>query len=214
MKLSLPVIILGGAAHTKVLIDALRLQSVEILGIVDADPSKKWQELMGVPVIGSDEEVMKYSPQSVRLVNGIGSVRVSKLRRQIFENFKSKGYQFERVIHPSSIIAGDVELSEGAQIMAGVIIQTGSTVGANTIINTRASVDHDCQIGNHIHISPGSVLSGGVVVGENVHIGTGAVIIQGVQIGANSLVAAGAVVIQNVQNDLTVAGVPARELKR
>jgi sugar O-acyltransferase (sialic acid O-acetyltransferase NeuD family) len=214
MKPSLPVIILGAGGHTKVLIDALRLQSVEILGIVDADPSKKWQELMGVAVIGSDEDVMKYSPQSVRLVNGLGSIRISKLRRQIFEHFKSKGYQFENVIHPSSIIAADVELSEGVQIMAGVIIQTGSTVGANTIINTRASVDHDCQIGSHIHISPGSVLSGGVVVGENVHIGTGAVIVQRVQIGANSLVAAGAVVIRNVQNDLTVAGVPARELKR
>ena len=214
MKPSLPVIILGAGGHAKVLIDALRLQSVEILGIVDADPSKKWQELMGVAVIGSDEEVMKYSPQSVRLVNGIGSVRISMIRRQIFQHFKSKGYQFERVIHPSSIISAVVELSEGTQIMAGVIIQTGSMVGANTIINTRASVDHDCQIGDHIHISPGSVLSGGVVVGENVHIGTGAVIVQGVQIGANSLVAAGAVVIRNVQNDVIVAGVPARELKQ
>ncbi len=209
-----PVIIIGAGGHAKVLIDALRLQSVVILGIVDADPEKKGQELMGVKVIGNDEEVMKYSPQQVRLVNGIGTVRVSPLRRQIFELFKKKGYEFENVIHPASIIAGDVEMLEGVQIMAGAIVQTGSRIGVNTIINTRASVDHDCQLGNHTHISPGALLSGGVVVGEEAHIGTGAVIIQGVRIGSNSLVAAGAVVTRNVQNDVTVAGLPARELMK
>ena len=213
MNTTLPVILIGAGGHAKVLIDALRLQSIEIFGIVDADVNKNGQELMGVPIVGGDEEVMKYSQKQVRLVNGIGSTRVSLLRHQIFVNFKNKGYQFEMVIHPSSVIASDVELSEGVQVMAGAIIQTGCKVGANTIINTRSSVDHDCQIGSHVHISPAAVISGGVVVGEGAHICTGAVIIQGIRIGVNSLVAAGAVVIQNVPNDITVAGVPARELK-
>lgn len=214
MKPLLPIILLGAGGHTKVLIDALRLQSVEILGIVDVDPNKKGLELMGVPIIGSDEEVMKYPPQKIRLINGIGSVRVSSLRRQLFESFKCKGYQFENVIHPSAIIANEVILSEGVQIMAGVIIQAGCQIGVNTIINTGALVDHDCLIGRHVHIAPGVVLSGGVVVEESAHIGTGAVIIQGVRAGANSLVAAGAVVTRNVLSDVTVAGVPARELTR
>lgn len=214
MKTLIPVILLGAGGHAKVLIDALKLQSVEILGIVDVDTDKKGQELMGVKVMGGDEEVMKYSPQQIRLVNGIGSVRVSPLRRRIFELFKSKGYEFENVIHPASTIACDVELLEGVQIMAGAVIQTGCRLGSNSIINTHASVDHDCRLGNHTHISPGAVLSGGVVVGEGAHIGTGAVVIQGVQIGANSLVAAGAVVTRNVLSDVIVAGVPARELTR
>jgi sugar O-acyltransferase (sialic acid O-acetyltransferase NeuD family) len=212
MKPKLPIILLGAGGHAKVLIDVLHLQSVEILGIVDADPNKKGQALMGVPIIGNDEEVTKYLPQEVRLVNGIGSVRVNSLRRQLFEHFKSKGYQFEKVVHPSAIIGAEVTFFEGVQIMAGVIIQTGCQIGMNVIINTGSSVDHDCQIGNHSHISPGAVLSGGVVVEENAHVGTGAVIIQGVRIGVNSLVAAGSVVIRNVLNDVTVAGVPAREL--
>lgn len=214
MKNLLPVILLGAGGHAKVLIDTLRLQSVEILGIVDTDPTKRGRELLGVPVIGSDDDVMKYSPQTIRLVNGIGSVRVNSLRRQLFEHFKGKGYQFEMVIHPSAIIGTEVTLFEGVQIMAGVIIQTGCQIGVNTIINSGSSVDHDCMVGNHVHISPGSVLSGEVLVEENVHIGTGAVIIQGMRIGANSLVAAGAVVTRNVLNDIAVAGVPAKGFTR
>ena len=214
MKPLLPVIIIGAGGHAKVLIDALRLQSVEILGIVDADPGKKGQELMGVPVIGGDDEVLKYSPQNICLVNGIGSVCVSSLRRRIFEFFRNKGYQFANVIHPTAIIANDVELSEGVQIMAGVVIQTGCQIGENSIINTRTSIDHDCMIGCHVHVSPGCVFSGGVVVEEEAHIGTAAVVIQNIRIGFMSLVAAGAVVVRNIPGGVTVAGVPARELTK
>jgi sugar O-acyltransferase (sialic acid O-acetyltransferase NeuD family) len=214
MKPLLPIILLGAGGHAKVLIDALRLQSTEILGIVDLDPNKKGLEFMGVPIIGNDTEVMKYPPQKIRLVNGIGSVCVSSLRRQLFESFNCKGYQFESVIHPSAIIANQVTLSEGVQIMAGVVIQAGCQIGVNAIINTGSLVDHDCLIGRHVHIAPGVVISGGVVVDENAHIGTGAVIIQDVRVGSNSLVAAGAVVTRGVSSNLTVAGVPARELRR
>lgn len=208
------VIVIGAGGHAKVLIDALQLQSVEILGIVDADIKKKNQVLMGVPIMGGDDEIMEYSPQQIRLVNGVGSVRTGSLRRNIFDTFKHKGYQFMNVIHPSAIIAKDVELHEGTQIMAGAVLQTGCKIGANTIINTRASVDHDCVIGKHVHISPGAVLSGGVSVGEESHIGAGAVAIQSIQIGQRSLVAAGAVVVSNVMNNITVAGIPARELMK
>lgn len=206
-----PVIILGAGGHAKVLIDALRLQSIEILGIADADPNKTCQLLLGVPVLGDDDEVMKYPVDSIRLVNGVGSVRVNPRRRQLFEHFKSKGYRFASVVHPSAIIAIDVVLSEGAQIMAGVVVQAGCHVGINAVINTGSVVDHDCRVGDHAHIAPGVTLSGGVRVGGAAHIGAGATVIQGIQIGLNSLVAAGAVVIRDVRDGATVAGVPAKE---
>lgn len=206
-----PVIILGAGGHAKVLINALRLLSVELLGVTDADAGKRGQLLLDVPVMGGDEVVMKYSAKTIRLVNGIGSVRVNPRRRQLFEYFKSKGYQFASVVHQSAIIAADVVCSEGVQIMAGAVIQTGCHIGINAVINTGCAVDHDCYIGGHAHISPGTTLSGGVRVGENTHVGTGTIMIQGIQVGRNSLVAAGAVVIRDVPDGATVAGVPAKE---
>lgn len=205
------MIILGAGGHAKVLINALRLQSIELLGMTDADIEKKGQLLFGVPVMGDDEDVMKYPAETIRLVNGVGSVRVSSRRRQLFEHFKSKGYQFASVVHPSAIIAAGVVCCEGVQIMAGAILQPGCHIGANVLINTGCIVEHDCHIGNHVHLSPGVTLSGGVRVGENVHVGTGATVIQGIQIGCNTLVAAGAVVIRDVPDGAMVAGVPAKE---
>lgn len=193
------------------LIDSLRLLSVKVLGVTDADEGRLGDLLLQVPVIGSDDELEKYPPESVFLVNGLGSTRVDARRSRLFEYFKEKGYRFADVIHPSSVRASDVALSEGVQIMAGAVIQTGCRIGRNTIINTRASVDHDCSIGDHVHISPGATLSGGVVVQEGSHIGVGASVIQGIRIGRNSLVAAGAVVIRDVPDSARVSGVPARE---
>lgn len=210
--MSLPVLILGAGGHAKVLIEALSASSVEILGVVDPDPALMGMPVLGVPVLGDDREVLKYSSGAVRLVNGLGSIGLPTRRQSLFEQLKAQGYIFATVVHPSAVVATDAQLGEGCQVMAGVVIQPGSQIGCNTIINTRASVDHDCIIGDHVHISPGVTLSGGVNIGAGSHIGTGATLIQGISIGRGCLVAAGAVVIKDIADGASVRGVPAREI--
>ena len=210
--MSLPVIVLGAGGHARVLIDALRTRSASILGITEADHGKHGQMVFDVPIIGDDSALLRFPPESHRLVNGLGTVRVSMLRRQLFDGFKSKGYFFAAVVHASAIVAADVILAEGAQIMAGAVLQTGCRIGENVIINTRVAVDHDCLIGNHVHVSPGATLCGNVAVGEGSHIGAGATVIQGIRIGRDCMVAAGAVVIRDIPDGVSVAGVPAKEI--
>ena len=122
----------------------------------------------------------------MELVNGLGSVGNTELRAGIYYKFKKLGYSFCQVIHPTAILAKDCILGEGVQVMAGVVVNTGTRIAADSIINTGAVVDHDCVIGSHVHIAPGATLSGGVHVGDGSHIGTGATVIQGVSIGSRS----------------------------
>lgn len=210
--MSLPVIIIGAGGHAKVLIDALRLSSTPILGIVDAGDEKRGANLSGVPVIGDDNEVLKYRADEIILVNGIGSVKRPERRREVFDRFKSMGYDFANVVHPSAVIASDVVLSEGVQIMAGSIVQPGCVIGANAVINTRASVDHDCSIGDNVHLAPGVTISGNVRIGNGSHVGTGSAVIQGITIGENSVIGAGAAVIKDIAGNAVFIGVPAREV--
>jgi UDP-perosamine 4-acetyltransferase len=204
-----PLIVLGAGGHAKVLIDALLAGGIEnIIGL--ADPAPLVREVLGVPVIGGDQAVSRHAPETVRLVNGLGTVRASGARQALYARFKAQGYEFAQVIHPSAILARALQIGEGAQIMAGCVIQPGCVLGENVIINTRASLDHDCRIGAHSHVAPGAVLSGGVTLGEGVHLGTGAVVIQGVAIGAGGTVGAGAVVLDDLPAGVTAFGVPAR----
>lgn len=209
--MSLPVIILGGGGHAKVLISALLAASTVIIGIVDPDPTLAGRSILGVPVLGGDEVVDKYPPAEVLLVNGLGSVALPIKRQQLSEKYRGAGYRFATILHPAAVVAADVLLGEGAQVMAGAVIQPGSRIGIDSIINTRASVDHDCIIGDYVHIAPGVTLSGGVTVGRCSHIGTGATVTQGISIDNRCLVAAGAVVTRNMAEGAKVRGVPARE---
>lgn len=209
---SLPMIVIGGGDHAKVLVHMLLSALRQILGYTDPDEARA--PILDVKRLGNDEAVFKYRPEEVRLVNGVGSVRSTVLREQIYDRFKGRGYSFARVIHPSATIASGVQLSEGVQIMAGTVLQPGSSVGTNAIVNTGAIIDHDCVVGSHAHIAPGVVLSGCVRVGSGAHIGTGACAIQGVSIGAGSVVGAGAVVIGDVPSEVTAVGVPAKPIDR
>lgn len=212
--MSLPLFILGGGGHAKVLIEALLAGCVKIAGIVDPDPSLAGRSLLGVMVLGGDDVVLRHAPDEIRLVNGLGSIALPKERKDLFERYAALGFSFATVVHPSAVVASDVELAEGVQVMAGAVIQPGSRLGRNAIVNTRSSVDHDCRIGDHVHLAPGVTLSGAVTVGDAAHIGTGATVIQGVTIGGGALIAAGAVVIKDIPAGAVAVGVPALVVRK
>ena len=149
-------------------------------------------------MLGGDEVLKELSASEVQLVNGIGSIGPTHVARRRLSARQGGGLHFAQVVHPSAVVSRSATLGEGVQVMAGCVIQTGADIGANSIVNTRAAVDHDCKIGETVHIAPGVTLSGNVRVGDRTHIGTGAVVIQGISIGEDSLVAAGAVVYRDL----------------
>jgi UDP-perosamine 4-acetyltransferase len=205
------LILLGTGGHAKVLLDTLVHQSHNILGITS--PNSNFfnnDDLFNIPIIGDDDEIFYYGTNSIYLVNGVGMMPGKNTRCKLYEKFKKQGYTFARVIHPSTILATDVELSAGVQIMAGSVIQNGVVIGENSIINTRVAIDHDSYIGKHVHLAPGATISGGVTIGEGTFVGAGSTIIQGIHISDHCIVAAGSVVTQNVPAGATVMGIPAR----
>jgi len=208
--MNLPIILLGAGGHAKVLLEALQLCQANVIGATDPDPQKEGMKLLGVPIIGTDEILCGYSPAQVRLVNGLGSTSLTAARTHLFKKFKGEGFAFASVVHPAAVLARDVCLGEGTQIMAGVVVQPGVVLGQNVIVNTRASVDHDSHIGDHCHLAPGVTLSGQVSVGEGTHLGTGAVVIQGVQIGNHCVVGAGSLVLRDIPDGVTAYGSPAK----
>ena len=207
-----PILVLGAGGHAKVVIDALQAMGAEVLGALDTDTAAHGTSLLGVSVLGGDDQVQNHAPGDVALVNGVGSTEPSMRRKILYRQFVDAGYVFASVVHPSAVIGGDVDIADGAQVMAGAVIQPGCRIGENAILNTSSSVDHDCVIGAHVHIAPGAVLGGGITVGDGSHIGAGSSVIQNIHIGADVLVASGAAVVDNISDGVRVAGVPAKAL--
>lgn len=204
---NLPVIILGGGGHARVLADALQNTGHPVLGYCSPEPRPPLAS--GIDWLGDDEIITRHDASQVRLINGIGSVGQTRLRRKLFEHWCGQGYGFASVRHASNITAAlDVELGQGCLLLAGSLLGPGVMLGDNVLINSRAVVEHDCQIGAHSHVATGAILCGGCSIGSDVHIGAGAVVIQGISVGSGAIIAAGSVVTKNVDPLTLIAGVP------
>lgn len=207
-----PLIIIGAGEHATVLLDILLSQKQKVIALTSVNNDKK--DIFGIPIIKDEEVIKNFKPSKVLLINGIGSIGSTELRKKVFLKFKENGFSFEKVIHPSAIISNYALLGEGVQILAGAIVNTGANILENTILNTKVSVDHDCKIGCHVHIAPGCTLSGCVSIGAETHIGTASCVIQGISIGEKTLIGAGSVVIKDIPSNTKAYGNPAKVIHK
>jgi UDP-perosamine 4-acetyltransferase len=189
------LVLVGGGGHAKVIIDALRgSKKFTVIGLVDIAMAKG-DDLLGVKVLGSDDELPLLFKEGVRhAFIGVGSIGDCATRKKIDINLRRIGFEIPVIVHPKAIIASDAVLGDGTFVAAAAVINPGVRTGRNVIINTSSSVDHDCILGDFVHIAPGVTLSGGVKVGDDTHVGTGAKIIQCLNIGKRCMIGAGATV--------------------
>lgn len=170
------------------------------------DNRKLWgKSLLGVPIRGPMAEVERLA--GARAVVAIGDNRT---REKLASHLPLR---WTTAIHPSSTIHPSAQIGEGTVICAGAVIQPDAEFGAHCIVNTASSVDHDCNIGDFVHIAPGTHLAGHVTIHRSAFLGIGVTAIPGVQVGENTVVGAGAVVIQDLPAEVVAVGIPARVVK-
>lgn len=201
------LIIMGAGGHGRVVADIAQklgvYQSIAFLEDRDVETS------MGFPVLGRLDEVDKYIDNSDIFV-ALGN---SQLREEIMEKLLTMGATIPTLIHPSAIIGACVEIGTGTAIMAGVVINPCVTIGKGVIVNTCASIDHDCVVGEYCHIAVGVRLAGTVRLEPRVWLGAGSTVKNNVTICAGCTIGAGAVVIDDIDTKGTYIGVPAKLLK-
>lgn len=196
---SLPIVVIGGGGHAAVLVDILLSQNRKILAVVSPDDLQERHVFAGLERLRSDDEVKdKYEPGKVKLVNGIGMMPGSVLKKRVNEEYLALGYEFESVIANDALISPFAKIGVGVQIFSGAIVQTDALIEAHSTINSGSIIEHDCIVGAYNHVAPGATLCGNVRTGKSVFIGAGATVIQGVCLGCNSTVAAGVAVLKSL----------------
>ena len=204
-----PIYLLGCGGHGRVVLDCLQVCALPVQGIIDA-ALPRGTLVDGVTVLGGDEQLAQLDARTAALCIGVGMMPGSTRRAELFTGCRQRGFELVSVVHPSAALALRRSFGAGVQIMAGAVVQTGVRLEDNVIVNTGASVDHDCVIGSDVMIGPGAVLCGEVHIGAGTYVGAGAVILPGMQIGARAVIGAGSIVIRGVGDGVKVGGNPAR----
>ena len=199
------VAIVGAGGHAKVVAATLLADGRRIEAFYDDDRSRWGTSNFAGIVIGPCTELEQRSQGLAILAIGDNATRRSlACRLQV---------RWTRAVHPNAMVHDTVDVAEGVLICAGAIVQPDVRIGAHSIINTGATVDHDTVVGKYVHVAPGVRLAGNVVLEDGVLMGIGSSAAPGVRIGKDTIVGAGAVVVDHLPPHSVAVGVPARVIK-
>lgn len=202
------LLLIGGGGHCRSILDCLCKQSLySTIGIVEKN--SKYRSILGIPIVGEDADLIKLKNEGwTDAFIAVGSVGDCCLRRQIFDLISKIGFNIPCIVDSTAIIANDVVIAQGVFVGKMAVVNAGSSIGACSIINTGAIIEHNCNIGEFSHVSSGVVLCGDVKIGINVHIGAGSAIKQTLTVGDNSVVGLGSVVVKNIPQNVIAYGNP------
>ena len=197
------MLIYGAGGHAKVVIEAIEANQIAIGAVFDDDSSRS--KILDYPVVGRYSSTT--SPGDLLIVAIGDNLERTGVSRRVRHGFAT-------VSHPSAVISPRSVIGEGSVVLHNSTVQSLSMIGRHVIINTSASVGHDCQVEDFVHIGSNSTLCGGLRIGSGTQIGAGATVIPNISIGKWCVIGAGATVTKNVADFSVVAGVPARVIRR
>lgn len=215
--MSLPlqkVVVWGASGHALVVSDVLSLMGCyDIVGYLDSVNPQRRGEPFGSGVILGGQELLQELRQGgvSTLALGVGDCRA---RLELAALATDAGFSLATAIHPNAVVAASALVGEGTVLCAGSVLNPGARLGRAVIVNTCASVDHECLIEDGVHLSPGVHLAGRVSVGKGTAMGAGSVVRDGVRIGGGSIIGAGAVVVSDLPDEVLAYGVPAKVIRK
>jgi acetyltransferase EpsM len=203
------IIIVGAGGHAAELVDYITHYNkvwedhnqINLIGLLDDEKSNFDHYEYQKPFLGpiKDHEIRL----DVEYLMGIANL---KFRKQIVEEFESKGAVFTGFVHPTAQISPSAKIGKGVVISHSTSLGPKVDIGDHTIINSRCTIGHDTHIGKFNFISPIVALSGNTKIGENNLIGTNVITIPGTEIGDNNKIGAGVVLFFNVASNKTIVG--------
>ncbi len=201
------MIIAGAGGHgneVAFVLQSLGFSTLELF-FFDQDKSKS-SDLNEIKNLILDENVLvEKLEKRPEFVLGVGN---PLFREKLYTYFISLGGSYFGINCVTYPMGSSKKLHFDA--MPYCFIGPNTKIGIGALINTRAHVHHDSEVGRFSEIGPGAILLGGSKVGDKCSIGAGAVILPGVKLDDEVIVGAGAVVTKSFGKKNVLVGIPAK----
>lgn len=201
------MLLIGAGGHARVCLEALLDgDSTAVVGALSRDG--RGVRDLGVPVLGLDSQFEEIALRE-RVTTFCIAIGDNEHRKKICQMVTESGWALTHTVSRAATISRSAVVAPGSHFLAGSVVNAAAEIGVGVIVNTNASIDHDCKIGDYAHVAPGVAIGGDVTVGQSALIGIGSRVLSGLTIGAGATVAGGAVVVHDVPPGVTVVGSPA-----
>jgi sugar O-acyltransferase (sialic acid O-acetyltransferase NeuD family) len=210
----MPIVLVGGGGHASDVLQAIEAANAcdprwRVMGILDdaTVDSRRFQG-RGVEQIGAIEDLEDIDARFVLCLGWPWD------REAVAHRIGDRAEAAPPIVHPGADVGVGAEFGPGSVVLGNAHVSPLVRFGRHALVSYVASVGHDGAFGAFASVMPGAAVGGDVIAGDSVLVGAGAVLREGVRIGERVRIGAGAVVLDDVDDDLTVAGVPARPIRR
>ncbi|CAM3441032.1 acetyltransferase [Aequorivita lipolytica] len=148
-------------------------------------------EFRGLPVIAFEEIETLYPPKEYHLFAPMTAKNMNKLREQVYNDGKAKGYKFITYISSKATIF-DNEIGENCFILEDNTIQPFTKIGNNVVLWSGNHIGHHGIIKDHVFFTSHVVLSGHCIVESHCFFGVNATIRDYTHLAKGTLIAMGA----------------------
>ena len=198
------IILVGGGGHCRACIDVIELGGhFHIAGIVEKTDAFRGDNILGYPILGSDDDLPNLAKKFSYALVTIGQIKSPEPRIRLFKNLLDSGFQIPIIISPLSYVSKHACIGAGTIVMHHAIVNAYAKIGNNCILNTKALLEHDVYVGDNCHISTRSVINGESIIGSDTFVGSGTIIREGVSVGKRCVIGAASRVMKSIADNET-----------
>jgi sugar O-acyltransferase (sialic acid O-acetyltransferase NeuD family) len=208
------ILLIGARGHARSVADVIRAENrYHIIGLIDS-----FQEpgtiCFGSQVLGGETDIIKIC-SDLNIAHMFIAIGDNFQRQAMTDRIKRvlPDIKFISPVHPSAVIGSDVKFGDGAVVMPGVIVISGSSIAEGCLLNTASSLDHDCMMEAWSSLAPGVIAGGNLSLGERSAIGLGACIREKISIGHDTVIGMGSIVTKNMPDNVLAYGAPCRVIR-
>ncbi len=159
------------------------------------------------PIIST---IQDYFPEEDHVL--VMAIADPKAKLAVAEELEKRGARFINLIHPTALVGKNVKMGKGCVVSPRAVLTCDIDIGDFVMFNIGVTIGHDVFIGNGSTINSHSDVTGCAALETGVFLGSHAVITPSVKVKEFAKIGAGSVVIKQVKPEVTVFGIPAKQV--
>ena len=141
--MSKPLLLIGCGGHARSMIDVVESSGRwDIFGLIGL-PEQVGQQVLGYPVLGSDQDLPHLREQCTYALLAIGQIGLSTDRQRLSTELKRLKFELPVIISGQAYVSKFANVGAGTSVGHGAIVNSGATVGDLCILNSNALIEHD-----------------------------------------------------------------------